>query len=92
LACSETCENEIKSVHALIERNKKLTVFAPKTHFRSAVMCTLMGVVFIAFGLVSQIPFMRAFLLAFGIVMLCGAALALLNSRKIARAALSASK
>jgi hypothetical protein len=51
-----------------------------------------MGVVFIAFALVSQIPFMRAFLLVFGVVMLCGAGLAFLNSRKIARAALSASK
>ena len=31
-------------------------------------MFTLMGVVFIAFGLISQIPFMRAFLLVFGVV------------------------
>lgn len=92
LACSEACENEIKSVHALVERNKNLTAFVPKTHSRSAVMCTLMGVVFIAFGWISQIPFMRAFLVVFGVVMLCGAALALLNSRKMARAALPASK
>ena len=30
LACSETCQAEIKSVHALVERNKKLTTFAPE--------------------------------------------------------------
>jgi len=76
----------------LVERNKNLTAFAPKPHSRSAVMLTLMGVVFIAFGLISQIPFMRAFLLVFGVVILCGAALSFLNSRKIARAALSVGK
>lgn len=88
LACSEVCEGEIKSLRALVERNKKLTAFAPKTHFRSALTLTLMAVVFIGFGVVSKIPFMSAFLIVFGVVMLCAAALALLNSRKIARAAL----
>jgi hypothetical protein len=87
LACSEGCEVQVRSIHALVERNKKLTAFVPKTHSRSAVMLTMMGVVFIAFGMVSQIPFMQAFLVVFGVVMLCGAALSLWNSRKIARMA-----
>lgn len=92
LACSDKCESEVKSVHALVERNKKLTAFAPATHSRSAVMLLLMAAVFIVFGMVSRILFMKAFLAVFGIVMLCGAALALINSRKMARAASSASK
>lgn len=87
LACSEACENEVKSVHALIERNKKLAAFAPKPYLRNGVMSAIMGGVFIAFGLISKIPFMQAFLVVFGVVLLCGSALALLNSRKIARAA-----
>lgn len=87
LACSEACEAEVQSVHALVERNKKLATFAPKTHSRSAITLTLMAVVFIVFGLISKIPFMQAFLIVFGVVMLCAAAIALLNSRKIAKAA-----
>lgn len=88
LACSEACEHEVKSVQALVERNKNLTAFAPKPYSRSAVTSTLMGAVFIGFGLISRIPFMRAFLIVFGMVVLCGAVVAFLNSRRIARAAL----
>lgn len=91
LACSEACESQIKSTHALVERNKKLTAFAPTTHSRSAVMLLLMAAVFIVFGMISRILFMKAFLAVFGIVMLCGAAFSLLNSRKMARAASSSS-
>lgn len=91
LACSEKCESEVKSVHALVERNKKLTAFAPATHSRSAVILLLMAAVFIVLGMVSRILFMKAFLAVLGIVMLCGAALALVNSRKMARATSSAS-
>src|SRR5581483_753370 len=91
LACSEKCESEVKSVHALVERNKKLTAFAPATHSRSAVILLLMAAVFIVLGMVSRFLFMKAFLAVLGIVMLCGAALALVNSRKMARATSSAS-
>ena len=91
LACSESCESQIKSTHALVERNKKLVAFAPKTHTRSALMLTMMAVAFIGFGIVSKIPFMSAFLIVFGAVMLCGAAFAFVNSRKIARTASSSS-
>jgi len=91
LACSDTCVSEIKSAHALIERNKKLVAFAPKTHSRSALMLTMMAVVFIGFGMFSKVPFLSALLIVFGVVMLCGATFAILNSRKIARAASSGS-
>ncbi len=91
LACSDACESQIKSVHALVERNKKLTAFAPKPHFRSALMLTMMAAVFIGFGLFSKVRFLSAYFIVFGAVLLFGAVLALLNSRKIARAASSAS-
>ena len=54
-------------------------------------MLLLMAAVFIVFGMVSRILFMKAFLAVFGIVMLFGAALALINSRKMARVTSSAS-
>jgi hypothetical protein len=89
LACSETCESQVKSVHALVERNKKLTAFAPKQHFRSGLMLTMMAAVFIGFGLFSTVHFLSAYFIVFGAVLVCGAIFALLNGRKIARAASS---
>lgn len=89
LACSEACESQIKSVHALVERNKKLTAFAPKPYFRSALMLTMMAAVFIGFGIFSQSHFLSVYFIVFGLVVLCGAAFSLLNSRKFARAAVS---
>lgn len=91
LACSEKCESGVKSVHALLERNKKLAAFAPSTHSRSGVMLAMMAIVFIGFGIFSKIRFMAAFLIVFGVVMLFGAVLALVNGRKLARAAASGS-
>jgi hypothetical protein len=72
-----------------VERNKKLTAFAPKPYFRNALMLTMTAAVFIGFGMFSQSHFLSAYFIVFGMVLLCGAVLALLNSRKIARAALS---
>lgn len=88
LACSEACEAQVKAVHALVEKNKKLTALAPKPYTRNAFMLALMAVTFIGFGLISKIPFMSAYLLVFGVVLLCGAALAFFNGRKVAKAAL----
>ena len=89
LACSEACESQIKSLHALVERNKALSAFAPKPYTRSALVLAMMAVVFIAFGAFSRFPFLSAFLIVFGIVILCGATFAALNSRKIAKASSS---
>jgi len=52
-------------------------------------MLTMMSVAFVVFGMFSKIPFMSAFLIVFGAVILCGTVLAIMNSRKLARAALS---
>jgi len=86
LACSEACEGEIKSVHALVERNKKLVAFAPKPYSRNALIGVMMAAVFVGFGIFSQSHFMSAYFIIFGVVVLCGAALSFFNSRKIARA------
>lgn len=89
IACSEACEAEIKSVHALVERNKKLSVFAPKTHSRQAVLLAMMAVVFIGFGMFSEFRFLSAYFIVFGIVLLFGAAFSFFNSRRMARMASS---
>ena len=86
LASSEACESEVKAIHALVERNKKLTALAPKPYARNAFMMTLMAVTFTGFGLFSKIPFMSAYLIVFGMVLFCGAALAFFNARKVAKA------
>src|SRR5258707_8426915 len=74
LACSEACASEVKAVHSLVERNKKVYAFAPKTHSRQAILLALMGALFIGFGFYSQFRFLMAFFIAFGVLMLIGAA------------------
>ncbi len=85
MVCSATCESEVKAVHEMLERNRKMYRLAPKSHLRSAVFLALMAAVFIGFGLFSKFRFMSAYMIAFGIVMLLGAGFALLNSRKMAK-------
>jgi hypothetical protein len=85
IVCSPSCESEVKAVHALVERNKKMYVLAPKTHSRQALFLTLMAVVFVGFGYFSEFRFMSAYLIIFGVVLLCGAAFSVLNSRRIAK-------
>jgi hypothetical protein len=60
-------------------------VLAPKTHSRQALFLTLMAVVFVGFGYFSEFRFMSAYLIIFGVVLLCGAAFSVLNSRRIAK-------
>jgi hypothetical protein len=81
LACSAPCESEIRSINALVERNKKVTANLPAMQSRSAIWLTMMALVFLGFGAYRA----SAYLIVFGIVMLCGAGFALINRRKIVR-------
>ncbi len=81
MACSALCESQVKATQALIERNKRVVAFAPKTHLRSAILLTLMALVFLVFGFVTP----SVFMIVFGVVMLCGAAFAVINGRKMAK-------
>ncbi len=89
IVCSAACESEVRVIHALLERNKNLSAFAPKAHLRQAVFLAMMAILFVGFGLYSKYRFMSAYLIAFGVVMFCGAAFSLFNSRRIARMASS---
>ncbi|HEY1264468.1 MAG TPA: hypothetical protein VGF06_13160 [Terriglobales bacterium] len=88
IACSAACEGEVKAIQAMIVRNRKVYEFAPKTHSRNAIWLTLMAALFIGFGAFSDRGFLKAYFIAFGVVLLCGAGFSLLNSRRIARLAL----
>jgi xanthine/uracil permease len=72
----------------MLERNRKAYEFAPKTHSRNAIWLAMMALLFIVFGIYSEFRFMSAYLIAFGVVMLCGAAFSLFNGRRIAKLAL----
>ncbi len=85
MVCSTTCESEVNAVHLMVERSKKVYKLAPNTHLRSAILLTMMAAVFIGFGLFSEYRFLSAYLVAFGLVMLCGAGFAFFNSRKMAK-------
>ena len=86
LACSTACEDEIKSLHAMIDRSKKMYPIAAKNQSRNAVWLVLTAAVFIALGLVIRDDFrFMAFFIGMGVVMLLGSAFAFLSSRKIAQ-------
>jgi hypothetical protein len=87
LVCSDSCEQEVKSIHALVERNKKMQAFAPKTHSRNAIYLAAMAVLFLGFGFFSEFKFVSAYLIAFGVVMFLGAGISVVNSRRIAKMA-----
>ena len=86
IVCSEPCEVEVKSIHALVQRNRKMHAFAPKTYLRSAYLFLILVAAFITFGIISDSKFLSAYLTVFGVAMLCGAAFAFYNNRKIAKA------
>lgn len=86
LACSPACEEEVKSVHVMISRSKKMYPIAAKNQSRTAIWLVLTAALFIALGLLIRDDFrFTAFFIGMGVVMLLGSAFAFLNSRKIAR-------
>jgi hypothetical protein len=54
IVCSPSCEAEVKTVHSMIERNKRMYAFAPKTHSRNAIWLSMLAVLCIAFGTFSD--------------------------------------
>jgi hypothetical protein len=82
--CSPQCEEEVKMVRAMVERNRKMIPFAARNSARSAIILFAMAAVFIGFGLVVTGPF-RIYMIAFGLIMLVGGGFSVLNSRRLAR-------
>lgn len=85
VVCSERCEAEVKSLKAMVERNRKMVPIAAKTHLRSAVMLFAMALVFIGYGVVVGQGYFQIYMIAFGLIMLLGGGFAVFNSRRIAK-------
>jgi hypothetical protein len=86
IVCSPQCEEELKSVKAMLDRSKQTFPLIAKTHARNAILLALFGVVFIGFGLIEgRESGLFGFLLAAGSVMAVGAVLFFLMSRRFAK-------
>lgn len=85
MACSPPCEEEIKLLKALLDRNKQAFPIAAKTHLRNAILLFLFGVVFFVFARDEEGSFF-AFLVSFGAIMVVGAIFSLISARKFGRA------
>jgi lipopolysaccharide export LptBFGC system permease protein LptF len=85
LACGPACEEELKALRGMIERNRKVYSLAARTHARNAIWFTVLAVMLIAFGRIAQRGFMSSYLIVFGIVMLLGAAFSAFNSRRMSK-------
>ncbi|HUB02824.1 MAG TPA: hypothetical protein VL983_09060 [Terriglobales bacterium] len=82
VVCSQACEDEVRSVRAMMERGRKMYPLAAKTQLRSAIWLVALAAVFIAWGLISE---HGAFMIVIGAVMLLGAGFAGFNSRRMAK-------
>jgi len=79
--------SEVRSLYAAISRNKKVYSIAAKAGIRNAIWFFLLGGIFFAFGVWTEVkdsPFMM-YLFGMGALMVVGGAFALVNSRKMAR-------
>lgn len=85
LACSPACQEEIKSIKALVDRNKQAFPIAAKAHIRNGVLLLLFSVAFFAFGWGEQ-GSLFIFLASFGAIMVVGAVFSFLLARKYGRA------
>jgi len=85
IICSPACEEDLKSVRAMLERSRKIYPMAAKTHFRNAIWLTALALVFIVFGVISDRGFLSHYLIAFGVVVLLGAAFSAFNSRRLSK-------
>jgi len=87
LACSTDCRNEVLSLKAMVERNKKSFPLASKSLNRNAILYALLGVTFAAFSIVARgESFLPIFFTAFAVVMFIGAIFSFLNARKWSKA------
>jgi hypothetical protein len=86
LVCDSQCEEEVRSLKAVVDRSKQAFPLVAKTHARNAVLLTLFGVAFFAFSLVDRSDaFLFPFLLSCGVIMIIGAIFSFLTGRKYAK-------
>ncbi len=81
IVCSAACETHAKAIHAMVERNKKVIAWAPRTHSRQAIFLGLIALVFLIYGFSTG----NIFILASGVVFLAGAVFSAINGRRLAK-------
>jgi hypothetical protein len=69
----------------MLARSKQAYIFGSRNHMRQAVWLAALAVLFLVFAYLSRGEFLSAYLGAFGVLVLLGAAFAFFNSRKLAR-------
>lgn len=86
IVCSPECHEQVKLVKAMMDRNKQAFPIAAKSHFRNAILLSLFGVLFAAFGIMERSDsFTFRFFLSFAAIMVIGAVFSFLISRKFAK-------
>ncbi len=85
VVCSPGCEEEVKSIRAMVERNRKMYPVAARNHSRNAIWLTALALVFIVFGVIAQRGFMSNYLMVFGVVVLLGAAFSALTAHRMSK-------
>ena len=87
VVCSPQCKEEVLSLRAMVERNRRSFSLASKSQTRHAALLSLFGVAFVAFSLTERRDSGSfAFFMVFGVIMFVGAALSFLSARKWAKA------
>jgi hypothetical protein len=86
IVCSPQCEEEVKSLQAIVDKSKQVFPLVAKTHGRNAILLALFGVAFFVFSAIARSDsFMFPFLLSFGVIMVIGAIFSFLMARRYAK-------
>src|SRR4029453_1085008 len=85
LACRGRCEEEVKAVSQIIERNKVVFGKTAAVYFRSAILFGLMGLLFLLFAafFLGTFPELRYFFVGAGGLFVFGAVLQLVNANRL---------
>jgi hypothetical protein len=86
LVCSPQCEVEVRSLKAIMDRNKQAFALVAKAHGRNSALLLLFGIAFVAFSPIERTdPFIFPFLLSTGAIILTGAIFSFLMARRYAK-------
>lgn len=87
LVCGPQCQEEVRSLKIMTDRNKQAFPLVGKTHTRNAVLLALFGTCFVVFSFAKRYDeFLFPFLLSFGAIMIVASLFAFLMGRRFAKA------
>lgn len=81
IACKSTCEQEVRNINQLINRNKESYRLAGNSYLRNSIYMGLLGIIFISFGLYENNSGTN-FSLCAGIIFLLGTAIMIYTGLK----------